>query len=118
MGEGPQMAKFTVVKIVDDLDGSESPDAETVTFGIDGTNYEIDLSPENSAALHAALAPFVEKARPVTVTSRKSGTVTRIPSNAGTIRAWAKSQNIEVSERGRIPETLRVQFANATNANA
>jgi len=110
------MAKLTVVKIIDDFDGSESPDAETVTFGIDGTNYEIDLSPENSEKLRAALAPFVEKARPVTVTSRKSGTVTRIPSNAGTIRAWAKSQNIEVSERGRIPESLRVRFADATNS--
>ena len=111
------MAKLTVVKIVDDLDGTESPDAATINFALDGTHYEIDLSPTNAEKLHAALAPFVEKARPVNVVmSRKNAPVTRIPSDAGTIRAWAKSQGVPVSERGRIPESLRAQFVAATNA--
>ena len=41
------MATKTSVIITDDLDGSA--DAETVSFGIDGTNYEIDLGARNRA---------------------------------------------------------------------
>lgn len=110
------MAKLTVVKIIDDLDGTEAPDAETVNFGIDGKNYEIDLSPENNLALRSLLAVYVEKARPTTVVAvRKTGTTTRVASDAGTIRAWAKSQGINVPARGRIPADLRVRFHAATN---
>lgn len=109
------MAQYTVTKIVDDLDGTEAPDAETVNFALDGNNYEIDLGAENAEKLRAALQVYVEKARPVTVVNtRKNGTVTRIPSNAGTIRAWARSQGIAVPDRGRIPATLRDQFTAAT----
>jgi uncharacterized protein YabE (DUF348 family) len=107
------MAKFTVTKIVDDLDGTESEDAATVTFALEEATYEIDLSAENAQKLRAALAVFIEKARPVTV-QHKRGPVTRVPSDAGTIRAWAKSQGIEVSERGRINQSLRDRFAAAT----
>ena len=38
------MAQRVNVVLVDDLDGSEA--AETVNFGLDGANYEIDLSAE------------------------------------------------------------------------
>ena len=43
------MAKRTVIELVDDLDNS--PAAETVTFGLDGTQFEIDLSQNNAAKL-------------------------------------------------------------------
>jgi hypothetical protein len=36
------MAQKIHVELVDDIDGS--PAAETVTFGLDGTEYQIDLS--------------------------------------------------------------------------
>jgi len=40
--------------ITDDLDGS--PGAETVTFGLDGVSYEIDLAQPNRARLSEARA--------------------------------------------------------------
>ena len=48
------MAQIREVRLVDDLDG-EAAD-ETVEFGIDGRNYEIDLSKENAGRLRDALA--------------------------------------------------------------
>ena len=39
---------------IDDLDGSEAED--TIRFGLDGTEYEIDLNAEHGQALRDALA--------------------------------------------------------------
>lgn len=112
------MAKYTVTKIVDDLDGTESPDVTTINFALDGANYEIDLGAGNAEKLRAALTVYIDAARPVHVVNHtvKSGPVTRVPSDAGTIRAWAKSQGIDVPSRGRIPAELRARFAAADNS--
>jgi hypothetical protein len=42
---------------IDDLDGSEAEG--TVRFGLDGTEYEIDLNAEHAQALRDALARYV-----------------------------------------------------------
>ena len=43
------MAQKVEVLLVDDIDGGEAD--ETVSFSIDGTSYEIDLSKKNAAKL-------------------------------------------------------------------
>ena len=103
------MVTKTVVSVVDDIDGS--PDAETVTFTYDGKSYEIDLARKNRDALASALSPFVKAARP---TSRKSAQRPTSNSNedAAAIRAWAAGKGIEVSDRGRVPRSVREQYAN------
>ena len=55
------MAQKVTVELEDDLDGG--PAGETVRFGVDGSDYEIDLSAKNAAALRRKLAPFIEHAR-------------------------------------------------------
>ncbi len=52
-----RMAKKTQVILIDDLDQGQAD--ETVTFGLDGSTYEIDLSSKNAAALRDALATYV-----------------------------------------------------------
>ena len=42
------MAQKITVALEDDLDGG--PAGETVRFGLDGAEYEIDLSKKNAAA--------------------------------------------------------------------
>ncbi|WP_200936392.1 MULTISPECIES: Lsr2 family protein [unclassified Plantibacter] len=61
------MATRTITTLIDDLDGSDIPRGlgETVRFGIDGENYEIDLTDENAAALRETLSAYVEAARPI-----------------------------------------------------
>ena len=62
--------RTTKVIFVDDIDGSED-DVRSVTFGLDGREYEIDLSATNATALEEALAPYRDAARVVTGSRRK-----------------------------------------------
>jgi len=95
------MAQKVNIVLVDDLDGSEA--TETVTFGLDGTTYEIDLNDANASSLREALSGYVGHARKVTGGARcgrRSGAGSS--SNTKDVREWAKAQGMEVSERGRI----------------
>jgi hypothetical protein len=64
------VASKTVVEWVDDIDGG--PAAETVTFALDGVEYEIDLSTEHATQLRASLAEFIRKSRPENSPSRRT----------------------------------------------
>lgn len=99
------MAQQVKVILVDDLEGGHAE--ETVKFGIDGAAYEIDLNQANADRLRDALAPFVGAARKGSRSNgarggRRSGSGER-RGRAADIRAWARTKNIEVNERGRIP---------------
>lgn len=98
------------IVLIDDLDGSEG--AETVTFGLDGTTYEIDLSEANAASLREALAPYLAKANRVSPTGKARQTRKRAStSNSATeIRAWAQEQGMAVSARGRVPAEIRQAY--------
>lgn len=106
------MAQKVLVSLVDDLDGSEAE--ETVEFGLDGVSYEIDLSSDNAEELRDALAQYVEHARrsggrkrvgrPAVKAPGRSATVDREQNQA--IRAWARKNGYEVSDRGRIPSEV------------
>lgn len=101
------MAQIREIRLVDDLDGEVAD--ETVEFGVDGKNYEIDLSTANAKRLRDALAEFVGSARrsggrrrggaPAAVVRRAS--VDREQNQA--IREWARKRGMKVSDRGRIP---------------
>jgi Lsr2 len=101
---------------IDDLDGSEAEG--TVRFGLDGTEYEIDLNAEHAQALRDALARYVRAAR-------RAGGGTRRPARGGRrapaggpdrteVREWAKAQGIEVKDRGRVPAEVVARFKAAT----
>lgn len=104
------MAQKITVALEDDLDGG--PANETMRFGLDGSEYEIDLSTKNADRFRKALTPFTGHAR--RISSRGQATRgARIGSTrqrSADIRAWAKEQGISVSERGRIPATVVEQY--------
>lgn len=104
------MARKVQVVLEDDIDGGDA--SETVSFGLDGRSYEIDLNESNARALRDVLAPWVAGARAaVSSTPRNSGRSRRAdPGNSADIRRWAQANNIEVSERGRISADLRARF--------
>ncbi|ACU39464.1 MULTISPECIES: Lsr2 family protein [Actinosynnema] len=110
------MAQQTVVQLIDDLDGSEA--AETVTFALDGVEYTIDLSKDNADKLRDSLADFVAKARRAGGRKqRKGGGKSTVKAGdkaqAQAIRDWARAQGHQISDRGRIPQGLVVQFQEA-----
>ena len=55
------MAQKVQVTLVDDIDGSSAD--ETLTFGIDGVFYEIDLSKSNAKKFRDSLNAYVGAAR-------------------------------------------------------
>ena len=57
------MAQKVQVLLVDDIDGGTAD--ETVTFGLDGVTYEIDLTAGHATELRDALAQWVGHARKV-----------------------------------------------------
>ena len=110
------MAQKVQTLFVDDFDGSAAEG--TVRFGLDGTDYEIDLNTEHAQALRDALAPYINS-------GRRAGGATRRPMRGGRkasanglnpteVREWAKAQGIEVKDRGRVPAELVVKFKAAT----
>lgn len=102
------MAQKVVVQLVDDLDGSaiEPGSGSTVSFAIDGTSYEIDLSDENAGKLRDALSPYLKAGRRVggrrSGTSRPASSGTAAASEAAAMREWANAQGLKVSQRGRV----------------
>jgi len=101
---------------IDDLDGSAAEG--TVHFGLDGTEYEIDLNVEHAQQLRDALAAYVRAGRRVSGGSRRPARGGRRGSAGGLnttdVREWAKAQGIEVKDRGRVPAELVVKFKAAT----
>ncbi|GLZ06062.1 Lsr2 family protein [Actinomadura sp. NBRC 104412] len=103
------MAQQVQVLLVDDLDGGVAE--ETVTFGIDGRNYEIDLSAKNAEELRKALAVYQQKARKARPAGRKTATrAAGTRERSADIRAWAKSMGIPVNDRGRIPANVLEKY--------
>jgi hypothetical protein len=110
------MAQKVQTLFIDDLDGTEAEGS--VQFGLDGTDYEIDLNAEHAGELRAALGRYVAAARRVSGTGRPPGrSGRRSASNdidTKDIRQWAKDQGIELKDRGRVPTSVVARFRAAT----
>jgi hypothetical protein len=111
------MAQKIQTLLIDDLDGGEA--ADTVRFGLDGTNYEIDLSGDHAAELHEALAIYLEHARRVGGVPKQAARRGRRGSrpdglDTAAMRAWAKEQGLEINNRGRMPADIVTKYRAAT----
>lgn len=105
------MAKRTTVLAHDDTDGSEA--AEQVSFALDGVSFEIDLSERNAGQLREVLAPFVQAARRVggrrRIGSKKAhitGATLEHQQRHQDMRAWARRNGWNISDRGRLPAAV------------
>ncbi len=114
------MAQRVEYILEDDLDGGKAD--ETVQFGLDGVEYEIDLSSENYEKLRDALAPWVGVARRTGGRRKRAvGSAAAAPraaaaegaSNTSDIRAWAQENGYEVSSRGRVSAEVREAYEKA-----
>lgn len=97
------------ILLVDDVDGTEA--VETVSFGLDGTAYEMDLNEEHAAQLRDTLSKYVANARKVRTSTARS--TKRSASNGPTstqVRQWARENGYEVSDRGRVHADIRAAY--------
>lgn len=105
------MASKVQIVLIDDIDGGTAD--STVSFALEGTNYEIDLSEANAKDLREALAPFIQAGRRVAggkKAGRRSSAAGGRGNKSAEIRAWAQANGIEVSARGRIPADVVAKF--------
>jgi hypothetical protein len=111
------MATKTTVVLVDDLTG-DSADT-TVTFALDRTTYEIDLSDDNAGQLREAFARYIKAARKVSSSAGSRGAQAAKPAYSGydpaAVRAWATGNGIDVSPRGRIKADVVERYRAAGN---
>jgi Lsr2 len=97
---------------VDDIDGGEAEG--TVRFGLDGTDYEIDLSVAHSEELHKALAPYIAHARKIGGTRRAArGRRNGSAIDTHKVREWAREHGIEIKDRGRVPADVVEKYRQA-----
>ena len=112
------MAQKVQYLLVDDVDGGEAD--ETVTFAVDGVSYEIDLNAENAESLRESFATWIGHGRRVggraaRGTARVNGTrrsakAASASLDLGEVRAWARANNYQVSDRGRISGGLMAAY--------
>lgn len=101
------MARKVVVSLIDDFDATSEAD-ETITFGINGVTYEIDLSDTNATKLRETFDQWLPYARRIGRTKTPTGRSTaKTPApirrnDLTDIRAWASKNGHTVSTRGRI----------------
>jgi hypothetical protein len=118
------VAQRTIVQLTDDLDGKPIAEGrgETVRFALDRQDYEIDLGDKNAKAMRDTIGKYVSAGRRVSGSSRSGGRTRGSSRSSATatrdydpkaVRAWAESQGIEVSQRGRVPAELVAKFQQA-----
>lgn len=107
------MAQRVQVLLVDDLDGTDAD--ETVTFGLDGVTYEIDLSAANAEQLREDLASWVGHARRAggrrVAGARAAASPRR--TDLSDVRKWARKNGHKVSDRGRISAEVQAAYDKA-----
>lgn len=102
------MARKTVITMTDDLDGTEG--AETILFGLDGQAYEIDLTSEHAAQLRERLAAYVAAGRKVRARGGSARRDRPGRDRSAAVREWARTQDLKVSDRGRIPADIVAEY--------
>jgi hypothetical protein len=110
------MAQKVNVILVDDIDGSAA--IETVKFGLEGTEYEIDLNADHAEELRQLTARYIAKARKITGSGRRQTRSRSAAENATDprkIRDWAKGEGIKVNDRGRVPANIVARYETANS---
>jgi Lsr2 len=116
---GCNMAQKHIVQLIDDIDQGVAE--ETVSFALDGSAYEIDLSAKNAAKLRDSLSSYVAHARrgsrgarPSAAPARRGRPARGDREQTHAIREWARKNGHKIGEKGRIP----AQILEAYNAQS
>lgn len=96
---------------------------QTVRFGLDGQQYEIDLRDQNADELRRAFARYIaagrrvdrqtnaaKRTRPGGGTHRTAPRTTANGHEPAAIREWARAHGHPVSDRGPIPANVRKAY--------
>lgn len=106
------MARQTFTTLIDDLDGSEAH--HTISFGLDGKLYEIDLNATHDKEFRALLGPYIDAARRVRAASGRSATPQPAAASSkdrnAAVREWAAGLGVDLNTRGRIAGSVLAAY--------
>ena len=103
------MAQRVQTVFIDDIDGGAADG--TVRFGLDGTDYEIDLNGKHTDELRTALGKYIEHSRKVGAARRASrgrGAASAI--DTAKVREWARESGYDIKDRGRVSADLVAKY--------
>ncbi|MEU4241154.1 Lsr2 family protein [Actinoplanes sp. NPDC026619] len=105
------MARQVITTLIDDLDGKKAD--RTVEFSLDGIGYTIDLSEANAGKLRKALDPYISAGNRIGRSATRISLRRTVPGRTASsrdenrlIREWAQANGHQISERGRIPQSV------------
>ena len=107
------MAQQIQTLFIDDIDGGVADG--TVRFGLDGTDYEIDLSGKHTDELRDALGKYIEHSRKLGGTARRARRSAPAVHTAK-VREWARDKGYDIKDRGRVPADLVAKFQAASGS--
>jgi hypothetical protein len=103
--------KVSVLLLCDLHDNGDTEAAETVSFSVGNTAYEIDVCTAHAKELREKLQPYVEHGRRARGTAAQSRTRRAVDrAHTAEVRAWAKEHGYQISERGRIPASVVAEY--------
>lgn len=104
-----------IVHLIDDIDGGTAD--QTILYGYDGKQYEIDLSTKNAKKLLDALTAYVPHSRQVRTSPKNGKRLITQPTGVDpqAVRAWCAANGIEVNSKGKIPNAIVEQYRAAGN---
>lgn len=112
------MGRATI--LIDDFDGKTlNGNAKAIRVTVGDESWDVYLSAKNANALRKAVEPFVKSADKASASSRtrtgrsrarRAGTVGGPKHNLEDIRGWARANDIEVKDRGRIAQSVIDQY--------
>jgi hypothetical protein len=115
------MARKIQVLLTCDFDEDDTPAVDTVSFAYNGATYAFEACQAHLDDFHAVMDGFVARARREGPAPRGGRSVSapsasarpgKTPAGSGredlsAVRAWARAQGYQVSDRGRIPAQIR-----------
>lgn len=107
------MAQKVIVRLVDDIDGSEANN--TIPFSIDGNAYEIDLNDQHANELRGAFERFATAGRRIGKASSRAGRSSggSTASGGGVRREDSAEVRKWAIERGLMQDTSRGRISRA-----
>ena len=116
VNEGHSVAQRVVIQLLDDMDG-EAAD-ETVSFSLDFSSCEIDLSSEYAGSCVGCwfcTSRLGARLGGKTPTSRQSARIKSLAPDPKKVWEWAVQSGKQVFARGPAPAVLVVEFQEAHN---
>jgi Lsr2 len=102
-----------------DMAHDKSRTGETIQFGFDGADYEVELCPKDKRAFDLIIAEYAPYARKVRTESPKPSKAIKPKrgyrsdkhrDHSAEIRDWARGQGMTVSDKGRIPVKMIAEY--------